>query len=214
MLSFFLTQWLPSLSSCQVLTILFFFQQGYDVLKRHLHCHICMQCIFAPTYILSKRFTFHVGFTEHTQLFKWSLMSLLTAPVWITQSPITRLRRFIRWPVMSPPEQRQGVNQLLCTLSRRSASLPDQPLSTNICSRLSYRVAARHSLIQVQYVTDPKTLRLTTLGEEKFSASACVCVCIREWAHHACPSDLSIENKCCLICYGLIWGNLVPCLWL
>lgn len=123
-------------------------------------------------------------------------MSLLTAQVWITQSLITGLCRIIKWPVMSPPEQRQGVNQLLCTLSRRSASLPDQPLSTSICPCLSCRVAARHSLIQVQYATDPEHLRLTTLGEAKFSASACVCVCICECVHTTLAHRLLIQSWC------------------
>lgn len=98
-------------------------------------------------------------------------MFLLTAPVWIMQSLITGLCRFIRW---FPPEQRQGVNQLLCTLSRRSASLPDQPLSTNICPCLS----------QTQLDTSAvcHRPRAFAFDHTEIGKVQCVCVCVFVYA--------------------------------
>lgn len=233
-----------------------------------------------------KRCTFSTEISEHTQLFKWSLMFLLTAPVRITQSLITGLCRFIRWPVIFPPEQRQGVNQLLCTLSRRSASLPDQPSSTNICLCLSQtqldtsaachrpgafafdhteigkvqcvcicqcvhttvarrlhiqswcwcssnRVAGRlHrgyavNVLELSYVRGQQSWWILCLHLEEsrqkidlpwdvFFFSLCfasLSYSFNSFKHYIHKQIETIENVCCLVCYGLIWGILAHYLW-
>lgn len=116
-------------------------------------------------------------------------MFLLTAPVWIMQSLITGLCRFIRW---FPPEQRQGVNQLLCTLSRRSASLPDQPLSTNICPCLS----------QTQLDTSAvcHRPRAFAFDHTEIGKVQCVCMCVFVYAsvsvHTTVARRLHIQSWC------------------
>lgn len=130
--------------------------------------------------------TFGTEISEHTQLFKWSLMFLLTAPVRITLSLITGLCRFIRWPVIFPPEQRQGVNQLLCTLSRRSASLPDQTLSTNICLCLS----------QTQLDTSAVCHRPWAFALDHTEIGKVQCVCICQCVQTTAARRLHIQSWC------------------
>lgn len=93
---------------------------------------------------------------------------------------------------MTSGELKQGVNQLLYTLSRRWASLPDRPLSTHICPCLCRRVTAWLNGIQVQYVRDLERLRLTTLGLGKFSVCVCICQCV----HAVLAYRLHIQSWC------------------
>jgi len=117
-------------------------------------------------------------------------MFLLTAPVGITQFLITGLCRFIRWPVTFPPEPRQGVNQLLCTLSRRSASLPDQPLSTNICLCLS----------QTQLDASAVCHRPGAFAFDHTEIGKVQCVCICQCVQTTAGRRLHIQSWCW--CFG------------